>query len=241
MAAATASILLLVLTSICSKIVPAFWLSQAGTNCAGPRLRTPFAYSGFRILSTPPLNRNEFASSWPPHSEATTGCEPYLPAFLRPLTTPWPWSRPTCGTIERRVQDGRAALDLAVVVDRLDALRKGCPLDRGRGAGVDRGDDQHLGAVGDALIRLRLLLLRVALGVDDAGRDMGGLEGLLQVRPVELLPADRRLRVGHQAARLDAGALRRRSPPVATTAATAATSPTAITFRETASRAFLPL
>ena len=167
----------------------------------------PFAYSGFRTLSTPPLNRYEFASSWPPHSEATTGCEPYLPAFFRPLTTPWPWSTPTVVAVERRVQDGRAALDLAVVVDRLDALRKGCPLDRGRGAGVDRGDDQDLRAVGDALIGLRLLLLRVALGVDDAGRDMGGLEGLLQVRPVELLPADRRLGVGHQAARQDAGAL----------------------------------
>src|SRR3954453_9395186 len=89
LAAATASILLLVLTSICSKIVPAFWLSQAGTNCAGPRLRTFFAYNGFRTWSTPPLNRYEFASSWPPHSEATTGCEAYLWARFRPFTTPW--------------------------------------------------------------------------------------------------------------------------------------------------------
>ena len=32
LAAATPSILLPVLMSICSKIVPAFWLSQAGTN-----------------------------------------------------------------------------------------------------------------------------------------------------------------------------------------------------------------
>ena len=31
-----------VLISICSKIVPAFWLSQPGTNCCGPFLRVPF-------------------------------------------------------------------------------------------------------------------------------------------------------------------------------------------------------
>src|SRR5213076_2093355 len=73
--------------------------------------------------------------------------------------------------VERGVQHRAAALDLAVVVDRLDALRRRRLLDgRGR-AGVDRGDDQDLRAVGDALIGLRLLLLRVALGVDDARAD----------------------------------------------------------------------
>src|SRR4029077_16289110 len=41
LAAATASILLPVLTSICSKIVPAFWLSQPGTNWSGPFLNVP--------------------------------------------------------------------------------------------------------------------------------------------------------------------------------------------------------
>ena len=43
LAAATASILLPVWTSICSKIVRAFWLSQPGTNWSGPFLKVPFA------------------------------------------------------------------------------------------------------------------------------------------------------------------------------------------------------
>ena len=94
-AAATPSILLPVLTSICSKIVPAFWLSQPGTNCCGPFLRVPFAYSGLRTWSTPPLNRNEFASSWPPHSEAMTGFFEYMPIAFRPWMTAWPCSTPT--------------------------------------------------------------------------------------------------------------------------------------------------
>src|SRR3954453_7958283 len=59
LAAATPSILLLVLTSICSKIVPAFWLSQAGTNWSGPFLKVPLEYSGLRRESDPFLNRGE--------------------------------------------------------------------------------------------------------------------------------------------------------------------------------------
>ena len=43
LAAATPSILLPVETSICSKIVRAFWLSQPGTNWSGPFLKVPFA------------------------------------------------------------------------------------------------------------------------------------------------------------------------------------------------------
>ena len=36
------SILLLVLMSICWKIVPAVWLFQPGTNCCGPLIKVPF-------------------------------------------------------------------------------------------------------------------------------------------------------------------------------------------------------
>jgi len=42
LAAATPWMLFFVFTSICSKIVPAFWLSQPGVNCCGPFLSVPF-------------------------------------------------------------------------------------------------------------------------------------------------------------------------------------------------------
>ncbi len=42
LAAATPWMLFFVFTSICSKIVPAFWLSQSGVNCCGPFLKVPF-------------------------------------------------------------------------------------------------------------------------------------------------------------------------------------------------------
>ena len=112
--------------------------------------------------------------------------------------------------VEGRIEDGDAAFDLAVVVDRLDALLQCGLLDRGSGAGVDRRDDQDLRAGGDALVGLRLLLLRVALSVDDSRGDMGRLERLLERRLVELLPAHRRLRVRHQATSQDAGRSLRR-------------------------------
>ena len=133
-------------------------------------------YSGLRTESYPPLNRNAFASSWPPFSSATTA--PFLP--FRRVGDGGALQHADRVAVERRVQHGGAALDLAVVVDRLDALRGGRLLDRRSRAGVDRGDDQDLRAVGDALVGLRLLLLRVALRVDDACGDAGGLEGLDQ-------------------------------------------------------------
>ena len=97
MAAATRSILLPVWTSICSKIVRAFWLSQPGTNCSGPFLKVSFALkSGFRIASFPLLKRNELSSVAPPsqlgddrHFDRTS------PFALRPATTPLPCRTPT--------------------------------------------------------------------------------------------------------------------------------------------------
>ena len=56
----------------------------------------------------------------------------------------------------------------------------------------------HLRAVGDGLLGLLLLGRLVALGVLDLDRHAGGLERLLQERPVGRLPAHRRLRVGQQ-------------------------------------------
>ena len=117
--------------------------------------------------------------------------------------------------VERDVDGGRPALDLAVVVDRLDALRGRGLLDRGGGARVDRRDDQDLGTVRQALVRLRALLLRITLRVDDRVADAGCLERLRHRRTIELLPADRRLRIREQETDvrtrlLLAGAARRR-------------------------------
>jgi hypothetical protein len=95
-AAATPSILFPVRTSICSKIVRAFWLSQPGTNWSGPFLKVPFLNNGLSTESYPLLNRCELLSVGPPFSLATTGSELYLPFAFRPLTTPCPWSTPTC-------------------------------------------------------------------------------------------------------------------------------------------------
>ena len=77
--------------------------------------------------------------------------------------TPLPWSTPTVCPVERRVEGGDATFDLAVVVDRLDALLESCLLDRAAEPRVDRSDDQDLRPVRDALVSLCLLRLRAAL------------------------------------------------------------------------------
>src|SRR5262249_30073869 len=76
-----------------------------------------------------------------------------------------------------------------------------------RRPGVDRSDDQDLRAVRDALIGLRLLLLRVALRIHDAGGNACGLERLDERRRVEQLPANRCLGVRHETADLNTGGL----------------------------------
>src|SRR5204862_7510674 len=59
-AAMAPSILLLVLSSICSKIGCALGASQSGTNCCGPLVSLPLLNSGFRTASFPLLNQNAF-------------------------------------------------------------------------------------------------------------------------------------------------------------------------------------
>src|SRR5918998_1449275 len=86
----------------------------------------------------------------------------------------------------------------AVVVDHLDALRRRVRLDRRAGAGVEVDEQDHLRAVGDRLLGLLLLGGLVAFGVRDRGLDAGGVERLLQERPIDGLPAIRRLGVGQQ-------------------------------------------
>jgi len=100
--------------------------------------------------------------------------------------------------VERDVDRRNAALDLAVVVDRRNALRLCGLLDRGSRAGVECNLDEDLRAVTEALVGLRLLLLRVATGVEDLVRDAGRLERGGHGRCVVVHPADRRCRVREQ-------------------------------------------
>src|SRR5579864_1826529 len=116
--------------------------------------------------------------------------------------------RPDGLAVERDVDGRGPAGDLTVVVDRLEALRGEELLDRCGRAVVERGLDDHLGARGEARLRLRLLLLRVVQRVRDHGRHACGLERLGEIGSVELHPADGRLRVRQQDANLDARLLR---------------------------------
>ena len=100
--------------------------------------------------------------------------------------------------VERDVVVGVALQREAVVVDDLDALRLRVGGDRRAGAGVEVHEQQHLRAVRDRLLGLLLLGGLVALGVGDRDLDAGGVERLLQERPVDRLPAGRRLGVRQQ-------------------------------------------
>ncbi len=106
--------------------------------------------------------------------------------------------------VEGHVHRCGPAGHLAVVVDRLAALRGEELLDRRRGAVVERRLDDDRRAGSDAGLRLCLLLERVVEGVVDRGRDAGLLEGRLHVGSVELHPAHGRLRVRQEDADLHA-------------------------------------
>src|SRR5919109_1029954 len=86
----------------------------------------------------------------------------------------------------------------AVVLDDLDVRVLRVVDDRRAGAGVVAHEQDHAGAVCDRLFGLRLLLRRVALGVDDVVVDACLLERLLEEAPVVGLPARRRRAVGEQ-------------------------------------------
>ncbi len=107
-------------------------------------------------------------------------------------------------TVERDVDLGHAALRLAVVVDRRDALGERLLLDRRSGAGVDGDLDDHLGARGEALVGLRLLLLCVTVRVVDLGGDPARLERGRDRRGVVMHPPDRRRGLGEQDANVTA-------------------------------------
>jgi hypothetical protein len=98
------------------------------------------------------------------------------------------------GDVDRR----DAARHLPVVVDRRNALRLRCLLDRRRRPGVQHDHDQDLRARAEALIGLRLLLLRVVVRVGDRVRDLRRLERRDERGLVEVLPAHGRRSVGQK-------------------------------------------
>src|SRR5919204_2285058 len=110
--------------------------------------------------------------------------------------------------VERHVVRGLAADDEAVVVDDLRALADGEVRDRVARRSVDLVEQDHLCALGQALLCLRLLLLWVIERVQHLGRDIRLAECGLEVRRVEQDVARRRLCVRQEGARLD----RRRLP-----------------------------
>ncbi len=71
-------------------------------------------------------------------------------------------------------------------------------LDRERRAGVERDEDDDLGAIRQALVGLRLLLVSVTVGVGDHVRGLRRVERLHESRAILRLPANRRLGVGQQ-------------------------------------------
>src|SRR4051794_19556540 len=98
--------------------------------------------------------------------------------------------------VEGHVVRRRPAKGEAVVVDDLHAVSDRVLLDRRAGAGVEVDEQDDLRTVRDGLLRLRLLRGSLALGIDDAVRQPGLLEGLREERPVSRLPASGRLGVG---------------------------------------------
>ena len=165
-AASTPWMLLFVLTSIWLKMVAALFASQSGTNCCGPRLIFLVAKSGLKTLLLPLWNQNAFWSVWPPQQLGDRA------ARVGPLRLHRGDDAVGLGladrhAVERDVHRGGAAGHLAVVVDRLAALRGEELLDRRGGAVVERGLDDDRRARGDTGLRLCLLLERVVEGVVD--------------------------------------------------------------------------
>src|SRR5205085_4847983 len=117
---------------------------------------------------------------------------------------------PDLHVVEGDVVGRLAADDEPVVVDDLRAAADREVGDRGARSRVELVEQDDLRALRQALLGLRLLLLRVGVRVQDGRGDAGRLERLAQVRRVEERVARRRLRVGQQRARLDRGVRPRR-------------------------------
>ena len=150
----------------------------------------------------PLLNRNAFASVGPPQSCATTPFGAVRPLRLHAGENAQGLQAADEVAVERHVDGAGAADDLTVVVDRLAADGRELLLDGDRRALVDIGDDPDLRASRDALLGLREHLLRLTERVHDGRGQAGLLEGVLERRRVELLPAHGRRRVRQQDAYL---------------------------------------
>ena len=162
--------LLLVWTSICSKIVWALAESQSGTNLAGPFLS---------LLAPEERVQDDVVAALEPERVRVGRAAPELrdravrvvrPVLLHAAENAERLPATHVGPVERDVDGAGAADDLAVVVDRLAAHGGELLLDRDRGAAVEIGDDADLRARPDALVGLCDLLLRLTQRVHDRRR-----------------------------------------------------------------------
>ena len=83
----------LLAVSICSKIVPAWVLSQSGTDWFGPLTRVPSEYFGSSTELYPCANSVALLSVGEPFSSATLAFWAFM--SVRHLSRPWPCSLPT--------------------------------------------------------------------------------------------------------------------------------------------------
>ena len=107
--------------------------------------------------------------------------------------------------VERDVVRSLASDHEAVVVDDLRVVADGVVGDRDARRRCELVEQDHLGALRDALLSLRELLLRVSMCIDDSGGHVRFPECGLQIRRVEQRVARRRCRIRQQRARLDSG------------------------------------
>jgi hypothetical protein len=181
------------LVYICSKMVPACWLSQSGGDLLvlahlGQHAVVALLEQGGVVVGGRAVEVDDVGAA--------------LALGLQALGQALALEGADGHVVEGHVVLGAAVEGQPVVVDRGHTLRLGLVEHGLAGAGVEVDDHQHVGATGDHLVGDRLELGLVALGVLDVVLDPGGLEGLLEVLLVRRLPAGRGLGVGEDDADL---------------------------------------
>ena len=201
-AAATASILLLVFASICSKIVSACWLSQSGTDCL-------FLYERAVLverIEDRVVALLELLCVVVGGRPVELGHDRFLrvPAIcLETGDDALPLQLADSDVVERDVVRRFAVEHEAVVIDRLGSACCSFSFDRSTNPRVEGVHEDHLCSVREALLALGLLRVLVSLCVEDAARHSGFPESRGEIGPIEEHVADRRLRVREQDADLD--------------------------------------
>jgi hypothetical protein len=181
------------LVNICSKIVPAFVLSQSGTLCVLDRLLVALLEQRGVVVGRGAVEQRHRAG--------------VVAVLLHALHEPLADRGADRDVVEGHVVRGAAAQRQAVIVDHRHALLVGLVDHRRRARRVEVDDQQHRRARVEHLVGDRGELRLVAVGVLDVVLDTRGLEGLAEELAVRRLPARRRRRVGEDHADLRVGRL----------------------------------